>query len=128
MLYRHIYSYRQCFSGSKAIIMYNLRRRDTARADAAASATSRTTLYAYARDRLRLKVARVKKVQFTAILFLCMGILVFQCAQCVRKLLAFKTGTADKYSHVSSAAFPDLTLCPPYPYRDDRLEYHGVSK
>ncbi len=59
---------------------------------------------------------------------ICLGILFFQCAQCVRKLFAFRTGTADKYVHVALASFPVMTLCPPYPYREDRLQFHGATR
>ncbi len=46
----------------------------------------------------------------------------------MRKFFAFKTGTGDKYVHVSSAPFPVATVCPPYPYREEALARHGVTR
>ena len=36
------------------------------------------------------------------------------------------TGTADKYVHVSKTAFPELTICPTYPYKLDALQANGI--
>ena len=37
------------------------------------------------------------------------------------------TGTADKYVHVSKTAFPELTICPTYPYRLEALQSNGIE-
>ena len=36
-------------------------------------------------------------------------------------------GTADKYVHVSKTAFPELTICPTYPYRLEVLQANGIE-
>ncbi|XP_059098535.1 uncharacterized protein LOC131892719 [Tigriopus californicus] len=69
---------------------------------------------------------RVKQCQFFTILFVCVGILIFQASQCVIKYLDASTGTGDKYVHVARTSFPVMTICPSYPYKLDRLQYHGI--
>ncbi len=46
----------------------------------------------------------------------------------MRKFFSSKTGTADKYAHVSSVSFPAMTVCPPYPYDGEALERHGTNR
>lgn len=38
-----------------------------------------------------------------------------------------KSGTADKYVHVSKTAFPELTICPTYPYKLEVLQSNGIE-
>lgn len=68
----------------------------------------------------------LKRVQYAFVLLFCTGVLLFQTFQCVEKYLLKSTGTADKYVHVSKTSFPVMTICPTYPYKLDRLQYHGV--
>ncbi len=44
---------------------------------------------------------------------------------CIQKYLAKNTSTADKYVHVASVDFPDLTICPSNPYLLGKLLGHG---
>ena len=37
------------------------------------------------------------------------------------------TGTSESYKDISTVPFPVLTICPTYPYKDDRISYHGVD-
>ena len=46
--------------------------------------------------------------------------------ECVDKYLSGNTATADKYQHISTAPFPDLTICPSYPYKIEVLKSNGV--
>ena len=69
----------------------------------------------------------IKRSQYAIIILACTVVLIFQCAKCAEKYMNKSTGTADKYVHVSKTAFPELTICPTYPYKDDRLSYHGVD-
>ncbi len=88
----------------------------------------RKSFYDYTRERMNQRLQGVKRCQFMVIFVFCFGILMFQAAQCVRKFLDHKTGTADKYAHVSKAPFPVLTICPPYPYDSEQLTNHGVTR
>ena len=78
----------------------------------------------FVRARLRI----IQRFQFAIIFVVCTGILVFQAGQCAFKYLDKETGTADKYVHVSNASFPELSICPTYPYRLDVLQANGVEK
>ena len=81
----------------------------------------------FSKDRLKHKWNRIKKTQFIVILLICSGILAFQVAQCVKKYYLMATATGDKYVHVSKTSFPVMTICSTYPYKLDRLNYHGVA-
>ena len=59
----------------------------------------------------------IKRVQNVLIVIICTSVLAFQIGQCSFKYLDKETGTADKYVHVSNTSFPELTVCPTYPYR-----------
>ena len=50
-----------------------------------------------------------------------------QAGQLISKYLKRGTGTSESYKHISTQPFPVLTICPTYPYKDDRLSYHGVD-
>ena len=89
--------------------------------------SERKTLSQFAADKIRQKWSRVKKIQFILILGISTGILCFQVIECVKKYNLRSTATADKYVHVSNASFPVMTICPTYPYKLDRLNYHGVA-
>ena len=43
------------------------------------------------------------------------------------KYLKRGTGTSESYKDISTVPFPVLTICPTYPYKDDRISYHGVE-
>merc|ERR1719232_1035372 len=68
----------------------------------------------------------IKKFQFGFIIIACTAVLIFQCAKCAEKYMDKSTGTADKYVHVSKTAFPELTICPTYPYKLDVSQKNGV--
>jgi len=51
---------------------------------------------------------------------------VLQIVRCVFKYEDKSTGTRDYYVPISDAPFPDLTFCPSYPYKIERLNYHGI--
>ena len=69
----------------------------------------------------------IKRVQYGFIFMACSVVLFFQIAKCAEKFMAKSTGTADKYVHVSKTAFPELTICPTYPYKFDVLQANGIS-
>ena len=48
-------------------------------------------------------------------------------AKCIEKYLNKNTGTADKYVHVSKTSFPELTICPTYPYKLENLQSNGIA-
>ena len=50
-----------------------------------------------------------------------------QAGQLTSKYLKRGTGTSESYKHISTQPFPVLTVCPTYPYKYDRLSYHGVD-
>ena len=68
-----------------------------------------------------------KKLQFLIILIICTAVLFFQSAKCVEKYVERNKGTADKYVHISKTSFPVMTVCPTYPYKLERLWYHGIE-
>ena len=68
-----------------------------------------------------------KKMQYLLIILICTVVLLFQVAKCIDKYRDKNTGTADKYIHVSKASFPELTICPTYPYRLDVLQANGIA-
>ena len=43
------------------------------------------------------------------------------------KYLRRGTGTSESYKDISKVPFPVLTVCPTYPYKDDRIVYHGLN-
>ena len=45
---------------------------------------------------------------------------------CVEKYVLMERGTTDSYQLVSNIPFPVMTICPTYPYKLDRLQFHGV--
>ena len=60
------------------------------------------------------------RMQVTKILFKQVGKL-------TEKYLKRNTGTSESYKDISTVPFPVLTICPTYPYRDERIAYHGVD-
>jgi hypothetical protein len=68
----------------------------------------------------------IKRFQFAVIGITCTAVLFFQVGKCIEKFLAKNTGTADKYVDVSKTAFPELTICPSYPYKWDKLIANGI--
>ena len=68
----------------------------------------------------------IKRSQYAIIILACTVVLIFQCAKCAEKYMNKSTGTADKYVHVSKTAFPELTICPTYPYKLDALQANGI--
>ena len=85
------------------------------------------SLLEFTKDHINSRLRRVKKIQFFTILFISSAILLVQTGQCVDKYFNKDTGTADKYVHVSKVSFPIMTVCPTYPYKLDRLQYHGIE-
>ena len=69
----------------------------------------------------------IKRIQFSLIICLCFGILVYLIIKNIGKFLEFSVGTADKYVLTTEAAFPELTICPSYPYKLDVLQKNGIS-
>ena len=37
------------------------------------------------------------------------------------------TGTSESYKDISTVPFPVLTICPSYPYKGDRIKFHGLE-
>ena len=50
-----------------------------------------------------------------------------QIGKLTEKYLKRGTGTSESYKDISTVPFPVLTICPTYPYRDERIAYHGVD-
>ena len=50
-----------------------------------------------------------------------------QVGQLTTKYLKRETGSSEIYKDVRNVPFPVLTICPTYPYKDERLRYHGVD-
>ena len=76
---------------------------------------------------LEKHLVAVKRMQYGFIFTGCSVVLFFQVAKCAEKYLDKSTGTADKYVHVSKTAFPELTICPTYPYKLDILQANGIE-
>ncbi len=74
------------------------------------------------------KIVNAKRCQFILIFVVCFGILMYQIGQCVHKFTQANTATGDKYIHVSMTNFPELTICPAYPYDMERLRLHNVTR
>ena len=77
---------------------------------------------------VKSKLKSIKRAQYGIIFLVCSAVLFFQCGQCALKYLDKETGTADKYVHVSNVSFPELTICPTYPYREDVLKENGIER
>ena len=43
------------------------------------------------------------------------------------KYTAGNTATSDKYQHIATLPFPDLSICPSYPYKLDVLQANGIT-
>lgn len=87
------------------------------------SAKSRANIGQFFRGHLTI----IKRIQYAAIFTICTLVLLIQVAKCVDKYLNKNTGTGDKYVHVSKTSFPELTICPTYPYKLDVLQRNGIS-
>ena len=74
-----------------------------------------------------LNLGCVKNLQYFVIIVACTVVLFFQVAKCAEKYIEKSTGTADKYVHVSKTAFPELTICPTYPYKLDVIQANGIK-
>ncbi len=68
-----------------------------------------------------------KRFQFSAIFLASLSLLVYQTVQCLSKYLERKTGTTDKYVHISSFPLPELSFCPSLPYKEEVLEESGIG-
>ena len=77
---------------------------------------------------IRARLKSLKRFQYGLIFIVCTAVLLFQVGQCAFKYLDKETGTADKYVHVSNASFPELSICPTYPYKLDVLQANGIEK
>ena len=60
-------------------------------------------------------------------MFIMKPILHPQVGELTGKYLKRATGTSESYKDISTVPFPVLTICPTYPYKDDRLRYHGID-
>ena len=69
----------------------------------------------------------IKRLQYFIIVLVASAVLFFQCSECVEKYLEKNTGTGDKYQHTSGVPFPEMTICPTYPYRLDVLNKNGIA-
>ena len=69
----------------------------------------------------------IKRIQYAIIIIGCSVVLIFQVGKLAEKYLDKNTGTADKYEHVSEISFPELTICPTYPYKLDQLQRNGIA-
>ena len=87
------------------------------------SAKSRANLGQFFRGHL----TTIKRIQYAVIFVICTLVLLIQVAKCVEKYLYKSTGTADKYVHITQTSFPELTICPTYPYKLDVLQQNGIS-
>ena len=70
---------------------------------------------------------RVKCAQFSLILSVCLGILLYQAGQCLKRYTLKATGTADKYVHIVNTSFPVLDLCPSDNYDATVLKVSGTQ-
>ena len=87
------------------------------------SSSSRNPLLVFLENHL----VGIKRMQYGFIITACTVVLGFQVAKCAEKYMNKSTGTADKYVHVSKTAFPELTICPTYPYKLDILQANGIE-
>ena len=69
----------------------------------------------------------IKRFQYFVIFIIASAILIFQTYKCVEKYMLRNTGTGDKYQHTSKVPFPEMTICPTYPYRLNVLNNNGIS-
>ena len=42
------------------------------------------------------------------------------------KMQSGERGTSETYVNIAELPFPVFTICPVYPYKDERLAFHGV--
>ena len=47
--------------------------------------------------------------------------------QLVDKLSSGVRGMSESYDNIAQMPFPVFTICPLYPYKNDKLAYHGVQ-
>ena len=76
---------------------------------------------------LESNLTTIKRIQFVLIVIVCTGVLISQIVQCVEKYMSRNTGTAEKYEHVSEIVFPEMTICPTYPYKLEVLQENGIA-
>ena len=76
---------------------------------------------------LESNLTTIKRIQFVLIVIVCTGVLISQIVQCVEKYVSRNTGTAEKYEHVSEIVFPEMTICPTYPYKLEVLQENGIA-
>ena len=87
------------------------------------SAKVKEGIYWFIRRHLRA----IKRVQYSVVFLIAFAVLIFQIYECVEKYLERNTGTGDKYEHTSKVPFPEMTICPTYPYRLNVLNKNGIS-
>jgi len=73
------------------------------------------------------KKNRVKKLQRIVMFMGCFGFLLIMVGKLTDKFFKRGTGTSESYKDISTQPFPVLTICPSYPYKDDRIKFHGLD-
>ena len=76
---------------------------------------------------LKTHLVVIKRIQYALIIIVCTVVLVFKVFKCFEKYFYKDTGTADKYLPVSTTPFPELTICPTYPYKLHKLQSNGIA-
>ena len=68
----------------------------------------------------------IKRIQYFIIFVFCLGFLIYQIYACVGKYLEKAVGTADEYVLNNKTKFPELSICPSLPYREEILVKNGI--
>ena len=76
---------------------------------------------------LKTHLVVIKRIQYALIIIVCTVVLVFKVFKCFEKYFYKDTGTADKYLPVSTTPFPELSICPTYPYKLSNLQSNGIA-
>ena len=68
----------------------------------------------------------IKRIQYFIIFVFCLGFLIYQIYECIGKYLEKAVGTADEYVLNNKTKFPELSICPSLPYREEILLKNGI--
>ena len=79
-------------------------------------------LYKFIKQHLKA----IQRLQYLIIIIIAIAVLIIQSYECVEKYMLKNTGSGDKYQHTSQVPFPEMTICPTYPYQLDVLNENGI--
>ena len=68
----------------------------------------------------------IQRLQYLVIIIVAIAVLIIQTYECVEKYMLKSTGSGDEYQHTSQVPFPEMTICPTYPYQLEVLKDNGI--